>query len=63
MFINKLRLSYNHELATIGDKISWNFSPEKGLLTFYDFKRENKAFPAPSLPYNVVPLFELKILQ
>ena len=25
-------------LATIGDKISWNFSPEKGLLTFYDFK-------------------------
>ena len=46
----------------IGDKISWETIAVKGLSDVsLTSKGENKAFPPPSPPYNVVPLFELPI--
>ena len=47
---------------TIGDKVSWDTSPKTGL--FYNLltsKGENIAFPPPSHPCNVVPMFKLPI--
>ena len=47
-------------LPTIGDKICWDTSPLKGLSdVLQTSKGENIAFPPPSPPCNVVPLFEL----
>ena len=47
-------------LPAIGDKICWDTSPLKGLSdVLQTSKGENIAFPPPSPPCNVVPLFEL----
>ena len=46
-------------LPTIGDKICWDTSPLKELSdVLQTSKGENIAFPPPSPPCNVVPLFE-----
>ena len=47
-------------LPAIGDKICWDTSPLKGLSDVLQTSiGENIAFPPPSPPCNVVPLFEL----
>ena len=49
-------------VTTIGDKMSWDLRPKLGF--FYVLLTSNGgniAFPPPSPPYNVVPMFELPI--